>query len=347
MKYDYDYAISLFENAGNMRQEKFQRKLMNLLESDDFKNAMFRPNRADESASRKITELYSAACKSKVIDEIVETLDDRGYRNLDRSNACFFISLVNLGIEIMNTKTSDIADAKAKGKVNSREAEQVVRKMEKYQRSLNDLLKYAKKIVKVDAKTLSRESGIPRNICSIALYSSPDPVYVDRYKVGYYLNTLLATLYSVVDATGGAIDFEDVDWKPFFRGVFGKANLVEVATLILLEGVKRIDSYKSNAVHDCWDSLTTFALSELDKAPETIRDQMIELYLKRINKMLSNNGIDLRIDLRTIDNFKFSNLAKTVEQYADKISNLLDSAKGIRNAVASITATDDDDEDDD
>lgn len=345
MKYDYDSAIGLFENAGKMRQEKFQRRLMQLLESEDFKNAIFRPNRADDTADKKIMELYSAACKSKVIDEIVGAMDDRGYRNLDRSDACFFISLVNLGIDVMNTKTSDIADAKKSGKVSNREAEQVVRKMERYQRSLNELLKYAKKIVKRDAKTLSRETGLPKEITMIALYSSPDPIYIDRYKVGFYMNTLLATLYSVVNAgPTNWIDFEDVDWRAFFKGVFGKSNVIEVATLILLEGVKRIDKYDSIAVRECWDSLTTFALGELDKAPETIRDQMIELYLKRLNKMLSNNGLDLRIDLRTIDNFKFANLAKTIEQYAGKINSILDSAKGIQKAVSSIMSSDEDDD---
>lgn len=338
MSYNYDELTRLLEDCGTMRTEKFQKRLMRILTSSDFKDAIFRPNRSDTTANQKIANIYKAACKSKVVDEIVDAIDEYGYRNLDRTNACFFITLVNLGVDVINQKSTEVADAKEHADISNRKAEEVIRKMEKYQRTLNDLLKFSRKIVKTDAKIIARESGVPKDFCIVAMYSSPDPEYIDRYKVGFYLNTLLSNLYSVVNLGNLDWDFDDIDWRAFFKGVFGKSNLVEVATMILLEGVKRIDKYQNNhEVKECWDSLTTFALSELNKAPETIRDQMIELYLKRLNKMLSNHGIDLRVDLRAIDNFKFENLAKTVDQYKDKINAILDRAKAIMSDKATVT----------
>lgn len=336
-KYNYDELIELLEDVGRIRTDKFQKKLMRILTSQDFKDAVFRPDRSDNTSNKKIMEVYKIACKHKVIDEIVDAIDEYGLRNLDRTNACFFITLVNLGIEVINTKSSEVADAKERGDISNRNADDIIHKMEQYQRSLNELLKYSRKIVKTDAKVLSRESGVPKDMCVIALYSSPAIEMIDRYKVGFYLNTLLSNMYAVVNLGNMDFDFEDIDWRAFFRGVFGKANLVEVATMILLEGVSRIDKYNNREVKECWDSLTTFALTELNKAPETIRDQMIELYLKRLNKMLSNHGIDLRVDLRSIDNFKFENLAKTVDQYMDKINAILGSAKSIMKEKSAVS----------
>jgi hypothetical protein len=99
---------------------------------------------------------------------------------------------------------------------------------------------------------------------------------------------------------------------------------VDVATFVLLEGVHRIDKYRnSEDVRECWDSLTTFALKELNDSPEQVRQQMIELYIKRIDRMFSNKAFDLRVNLTDLDEDSFPKLVKTVDKYADKIVSIL------------------------
>ena len=75
------------------------------------------------------------------------------------------------------------------------------------------------------------------------------------------------------------------------------------------------------------NALTRFALKALNQAPASIRDQMIELYLKRLNKMLKDHHIDLRVDLRTIDSFRFENLWETVKKYKSKFDDILGAVK--------------------
>jgi hypothetical protein len=66
---------------------------------------------------------------------------------------------------------------------------------------------------------------------------------------------------------------------------------------------------------------------------------MIELYLKRLNKMLADHNIDLRVDLRMIDNFRFENLANTVKKYKGKIDSIMEKAKTLSNARPETSPT--------
>ena len=80
-------------------------------------------------------------------------------------------------------------------------------------------------------------------------------------------------------------------------------------------------------MRECWDSLTTFALKELNDAPDQIRNQMIELYIKRIDKMFSSKSYDLRVNLLKIDDFSFPKLVDTIDKYADKITAIVSRGK--------------------
>lgn len=333
-------AIDLFDSVKATNGDRTNRKIVNLLGSEDFLVAVFRPTingRVSQSeVSAKITELYDTVGRARVALGIANALSDYGVRSLKRTSAVFLVTMVNLGMTTINEKATELGIQRDHDNISEENYQSILRKLSRYQDALGELLDYAKDIIQGDAKVLARETGLPKKVCQSALYTVPSPDYMDQYKIGYYLNTLLSNLYGYIDITDTPIeDYDEIEWFRFFRKVFGASRVPDVASLILLEGKTRLEKYENHPrdVVDCWDSLTQFALKGLNQSPDTIRDQMVELYLKRINKMLSNHDIDFRIDLRTIDSLRFENLASTVNKYRTKLEDIMTKASALANAT--------------
>ena len=311
-----------FDDMGDKKKAKF---INTLFHDNDFMQYLFDPAK-NENTESEIVALYQAVTQPTVIKAMYETIQDTGYSEYDRSVATFINSICNQAILYNNEILEDAASKKRSGDLTNREYTQFSEKCEKYNGYIAELLKCSRKIVKPIAKDLCAETGIPRYVCTIALRSAPETKYIKTYKVPYYLSNILNNIYSEVDKMG---DFsENVNWRPFFKTVFGKDNVIEAATFILLEGVHRIDKYEnSKDVHACWDSLTSFALKELNDSPDQLRNQMIEIYIKRISKMFANHAFDLRVDLLNIDKNTFPKLASSVSNYADKIQSIINGSK--------------------
>ena len=327
-------AYEIFDSANEMSSDRLRRKLLNLLSDDEFLMAVFKPtvtgDETKEALNVKIQQVFDAASKRSVVSAIADAISDHGYFDLSRASATFLVTLVNLGMATIDTKASDLGRKKDHNEISDRDYSKGMAKLNRYQEDLQTILSYAKKIVKPKAKVLSSRSGLPRAVCSMALFSVPGAEYIDTYKTGFYLKTVLGNLYGMVNLTPSEFDtdFDEVDWKSFFGTIFGKDRLPDIASLILLEGAGDVEKYENLAdVKDCWNALTRFALKALNQAPASIRDQMIELYLKRLNKMLKDHHIDLRVDLRTIDSFRFENLWETVKKYKSKFDDILGAVK--------------------
>ena len=327
-------AYNLFDSANEMSSERFRRKLLNIITDDEFLMAIFKPeiasNEDKDLIAAMVSQVYDAASKRSVISAIADAISDHGYYDLNRASATFLVTLVNLGMASIDSKASDLGRAKDHNEISSSDFNRGMAKLNRYQDDLQTLVSYARKIVKPKAKNLYSRTGMPRTICTVSLFSVPGAEYIDTYKLGFYLKTVLGNLYGIVDSSPQLFekDFDEIDWKTFFGVIFGKDRLPDIASLILLEGVESIKRYENfGDVKECWDAVTNFALKTLNQAPASIRDQMIELYLKRLNKMLSDHDIDLRVDLRMIDSFRFENLWGTVKKYADKIDAVMGKLK--------------------
>ena len=127
-------------------------------------------------------------------------------------------------------------------------------------------------------------------------------------------------LYKELDVDECTEDISDIDWKYFFKEIYGRENLLDVATFILLEGAHRTKDFKTKRIRSIWDSLTAFALDALEGADAPARNQIIELYLKRIEKMFANGSFDLRVDLRNLPENDFPKLTAAVGKYADRFN---------------------------
>lgn len=319
--FDYDDSLRILEDFPKMKEKKQQKVLKNLMFDDSFIEWLFQP-KPEANITEKVNAMYIIFTKPKVVRSLADMISDIGYNEFGRSHATFLYSICNIAIQSNNDRIIEINRQRKNNELSSKEAQEILDKVEKYNKYIAELLRCVKKIVKRDAKQLARDAHLPKNVCSLAFHSVPEPKYVDRYRIGYYLNNLLNDIYSEVDATGG---FEnETRWKPFFKTIFGNDNIIEAATFILLEGVHRIDKYDSSKqVRACWDSLTTFALKELNDAPDALRSQMLELYIKRIDKMFSNKAFDLRVNLLSVDDNTFPKLVDSISKYADKIQDIL------------------------
>lgn len=320
--FDYDKTLDVLRDFKKMNPKK-RRKIMTALFYDDtFMEWLFQPKPVP-NLTEMVSDMYSEFTKPIVMMAMIDAVKEEGYSEFTRSHATFMFSVANIAIQTNNEMIEEITEKKKDGEYSAKECRRLIEKIDDSNEIISKLLKVSRKIIKRDATIISRESRLPKYIGMSALTSIPESKYIDNFKVPVYMNTLTNTIYSEVNRNG---EFDKgVKWKVFFKEVFGKDNIAEVATYILLEGVHRIDKYENSSdVKDCWNSLTSFALKELDSIPTSLRNQMVELYIKKIDKMFKNNTIDLRVDMLNLDENIFPNLAKTIDKYADKIVAILD-----------------------
>lgn len=321
--FEFNAAFKRLKEMETISEKKQMRFFKGLLEDKEFFEWLFNPPRNYENISVEIGKFYAELGKYKNLkllrDAVWEMIEDDD--DIDLSAPCFLHSITNTVIDSNQSLVKKLEDLRTSGELTTKEEHQRLDQIEKINKVIASIIKAKKKIVKRRAKQLSRECGLDRELCSKALYCLPSSGLITKYKVSTYLNNILNFLYSDIDS--GNYDASEVDWKAYFKKLFGRDNVIEVATFILLEGVHRIDKLKSREVHMVWDDLTTFALREMDRAPDALRQQMLELYVKRIDKMFANQAYDLRVNLLKLDEGDFPNLTKTITRFADKISAIM------------------------
>lgn len=318
---DLDEIIEILQNFKRLSRKKRRKFFTTLLFDKQFIKWLFQPEKT-ANLTQIVEDMYKELSKPVAMESLISVIDYEGYSEFNRSHATFFTTICNLAIDKNNEELKEYDRVKKDPGVPRMRLRGWADSIDRSNMLTATLLKKARKIVKRQASSTAKDASLPRYITIAAYTSIPESKYVDRFKIGYYLNNLLNTIYSDVEENGEFLD--DVNWKKFFGDVFGKENVVECATFILLEGVHRIDKYRnSRDVMYCWDSLTEFALAELNKAPDNTREQMIELYIKRLDKMFSNKSFDLRTNLLDVPKLIWPNLWKTVQKYATKLGEIL------------------------
>lgn len=319
--YDYKSVIDLLGGYDYMNRKKRRKILTELFFDEDFIKWLFQPENFKNIAS-VISEMYSYLIRPEWMQAMCEMIDMEGYESFNRSHAVFFAAIRNIATEDSNERHKALDRGLRDRTFGKREQMLELDFINRRNRYIKKLHKRLLRIVKRQARRLARESRLPEYITTAALTIVPEPKYVDKNKIAYYLGTTLNTIYSDVEENG---DFSrNPKWETFFAEIFGDKAVVEVATCILVEGVDRIDHYRnSRDVKECWDSLTQFALEALDESSDQVRTQMIELYIKRIDKMFQNKTPDLRVDLTRVNMDMFPDLMRTVDKYRDRILDII------------------------
>ena len=327
--FEFDDCIRRLSKLSDMNPRKAKRVLGDLMTDEEFLKWVFVPPENQPTTVDQFNELQSYLIAARNIRTLIDAIAELDY-DVDRAVATLLNNLCGVAIGAVQEQSEILSKEKKSGTISNKELAKMEDKLERYQEDIEDLAKVAKKIVKRQVKVLSEDCGLDKVYCRLGYWYVPGPKYIAKNRVGRFLKPLLGAIYDEAALDGFPENRRTVRWRSFFKAIFGKDNIYSVATFILLEGVGRIDKYRSSdgldAVRDCWDSLTDYALSELNEAPDEIRNQMVELYVKRVDRQFRNHRTDLRVDITKLGN-AFSKLQKTVDQYADQLMKIFDNAQ--------------------
>ena len=284
-------------------------------------NGTLTERKLHSDTSRKLFERLSTHTMILAFNKAVK---HEGVKEFDRNVSALLFSIASYAVKSKNEKLAESKTSKQRGLLSEKRYQTIEEMSLEYQNSIDKLKKTAYKIIKDDAKELSEDCGVPANICAWALMGSPDIEFITRFSLNFYFSNTLAMIYEQIYSGGYLTNITPKMWKKFFEGVYGEDKVVECATLIALEGMSRYERYKdSEDVKKVWDSLTEFALNCLENAPERIREQMMDIYVKKIEKMFKNNSFELRVDMRNLSKIDYPKLVETTAKYAQTITDII------------------------
>lgn len=377
--FKYDKVVSKLEKFGDLSKEKQVKLLRKVLTNDEALEWQFDPGKNRQPYTGEMVQrFYKLLAYPTPMKMYPVMMEKYGKSDFTRSSISVLNMILTFAIEANNEMVRDLkAEINENG--NGVEAKDMRSRAEKYAERLDELKDIIQKLAKPYLKDLSKDTGLSRDIIFRSIIAVPETKYIQKHRIASMTIHLLEELYSEAAATGFPNKGAGVRWKPLFKELFGVENLPSVAVSILLEGNHHIDQYRDSenldAVRDCWDSITKFALDQLEKSPDQTRTQMIELYLKKAENLIARrNGrpTDLRVNLTRLPR-EFSNLIRTVDLYKsnfesiynkvrydrghrdesrgnrakeergteDGKSNILDSALDVAKGIASIFDTED------
>ena len=320
--FDYDKLAKKLGKFNDLSGKKQRKVLETIFCSDDFRDWFYgvgENSEAQPMTKPMVNKIFTSLATPAALKSITKFVKNKTSEDFDHSACSIAFLVVEQAIEISNKANAEIADSYKNGDLVAKEAKGYKEKSEKYGEYVADLMAALKDKARPEVKEICKKTNLPKGMVFTTYFMMP------KFKVGMYVNQLLQEIYKWT-GVNGIEDASAIRWGSYFGTFFGSEMTSSAAISILLEGVRRIDAYRDSEhfdnVREVWDSLTNFAMTELDKAPENVRKQMIEIYVKRIDRIFHNgNGPRLRVDMLNIPN-NFANLADTVSKYTERISRI-------------------------
>ena len=324
----YEKAISKLEKFTELNKEKQVKLLKKILTDDEMLKWQFDPGQNKQPYTGEMfNKLYKAMAMPAALKSYEPMLNRYGKETFTRSSIVILHTVLTYALEIHNSMIESYKNEVSATGAN-KETKDMKNRVEKYAEHLDSLKGVIQKLVKPWLKSLSSDTGLSRDIIFKALMVAPEVKYIPQQRITSTTVHLLEEIYSEANISGFPAKGSGVHWKPLFKTIFGVENIPSVAVSILLEGAHHIDKYRESdnliCVRDCWDSLTKFALNELEECPDKVRSQMIELYLKKAENLINRrNGrpTDLRVNLTRLPN-EFRNMIRTVDFYKNQFDSI-------------------------
>ena len=324
----YEKAISKLEKFTELNKEKQVKLLKKILTDDEMLKWQFDPGQNKQPYTGEMfNKLYKAMAMPAALKSYEPMLNRYGKETFTRSSIVILHTVLTYALEIHNSMIESYKNEVSATGAN-KETKDMKNRVEKYAEHLDSLKGVIQKLVKPWLKSLSSDTGLSRDIIFKALMVAPEVKYIPQQRITSTTVHLLEEIYSEANISGFPAKGSGVHWKPLFKVIFGVENIPSVAVSILLEGAHHIDKYRESdnliCVRDCWDSLTKFALNELEECPDKVRSQMIELYLKKAENLINRrNGrpTDLRVNLTRLPN-EFRNMIRTVDFYKNQFDSI-------------------------
>lgn len=314
------FNVNRFEeflkNFSQYDSDKAVRKLnRDYLTNPDFGAALFAPN--GDSTTEKMEAIYKLTSKKKVVRLFNDAIQEGEY-DYPRWTAVYANSIARSNHDSLSAAMDAVNNADMSNKERDIQTDKIMAAAKESER----LQKAAFKIVKHESKTLAAKANVDKALAKKILALVPNNEFIGKNRIPFYTNLVLNQIYRFSSKEG--IPTDNINFYKLFSYLFGKQNVAEVATFILLEGIERLGKFKCDTVMKTWDSLTAFALDELERADIGMQGQLIEIYLKRLATMMANGERTVRVDLREISQAKFPRLSKTVASYKDKFDSIID-----------------------
>lgn len=317
--------------------EDAKRIMLEFLLDESFVEAMFDPAQDNTSPviNDQILQMYGLLGRKRIMKLIIDTLKEygetEGYKNISRSVAAFIFTVCFKNSDANAQRMDELTANYNSGKITADQYEDGQNSYEEHAACISALLHITKKIVKKPAKYLARETNLPRNFLESALCYLPERKYVTKPQVSQYLDYIQNGLFPYVYRTHFNVDDEHVRWEPFFLYLFGEENIFDVCVAIFLTNKKEVlrdltddnDRYDDDAI-DCWDSLTLFAVQMMEKAPDSVKSHLIEIYGKKLSALVKT-GMDLddlRLNILNIDENKFPSLNNVIRRYKNQFESI-------------------------
>lgn len=319
--------LGKFEELPKKKQEKL---LEQVLCSKEMKEWFYNPNTEQPVTNGMINEVLNKLAVPVVMKRVTKFIEKKSTEEFDRTSCAIAFMIMVRGYEITNEAGSDLSVGFKEGEVSSKQMKGFKEKAATYKEYLDDLFRAIKEKAKEDIKYASKKANVPKGLVYAAYFFVPNNKYIPKFKINGYVNVCLKEIYKWV-GKNGLEDVQNVNWHQYFVKVLNADIVTSGAISVLLEGVRRIDDYRNlehfEDVCKVWDALTLYAMSELDHAPDQVRRQMIELYVKRLERIF-HNGKGPRLRVNLIDTpTEFVNLNRTMEAYSDRIAKIM----GIKN----------------
>lgn len=333
MAFKYDKVIKKLERFQDLDKEKQLKLLKKVLMDEDYLSWQFDPGKDHQAyTTEMVNKFYQLLAYPAPLRVFPKLLDHYSKRDFSRSSIVVLNAILTFGLKSNADMVRDLQN-EYHNNGSSVETKDMKARAEKYAERLDGLKAMIQKLAKPYLEDLSKETGLSKDMVYRTLIVVPDSKYLPKQRITVVTMNMLEDLYSEANITGFPARGHGVSWRPLMKELFGQENLGSVAVSILLEGVHNIDQYRGSknlgAVRDCWDSLTAYALTELERSSDDIRKQMINLYLKKAENKISRRGdrpTDFRVNLLRLGR-EFSNLSRTVNMYQDTFSGLFKKAR--------------------
>lgn len=327
--FEYDKIVKKLEKFDELPEKK-QKKTFNRIFCDEgFREWFYGVGDNKDSQpmnNTMIQKLFNLLARPVVVKALIEFINSQDSETFDRTSCAIAFLVIDNGIDALNKANGDVSEESKNGSLSNKELRTYKERSERYTEYMGDLLNAIKEKSGREVKEICKKCNLPKTLVYTTYFIVPGRKYVPKYKVSMYMNQILRETYKYV-GSNGLENIEMIRWGSLFGPYFGSDMTTSAAVSILLEGVKRIEAYQSaeyfDDVKSVWNSLTNFALSELDNAPENVRRQMVELYIKKIDRLYRNgNGPRLRVNVLQLPS-EFNNLIGTISRYSDRIESIV------------------------
>lgn len=327
--FEYDKIVKKLEKFDELPEKKQKKTLNRVFCDESFREWFYGVGDNKDSQpmnNTMIQKLFNLLARPVVVKVLIDFINSQDSETFDRTSCAIAFLVIDNGIDALNKANGDVSEESKNGSLSNKELRTYKERSERYTEYMGDLLNAIKEKSGREVKEICKKCNLPKTLVYTTYFIVPGRKYVPKYKVSMYMNQILRETYKYV-GSNGLENIEMIRWGSLFGPYFGSDMTTSAAVSILLEGVKRIEAYQSTEYFDdvkcIWNSLTNFALSELDNAPENVRRQMVELYIKKIDRLYRNgNGPRLRVNVLQLPS-EFNNLIGTISRYSDRIESIV------------------------